>query len=79
MSDRKSLGESKTQHLEVKITIFLWTKTFFFFNMQVILEFGHTSTLRDVVDVDPGTATHDWEVGLVWMILDFSVECDNPG
>ena len=47
--------------------------------MQVILEFGHTSTLRDVVDVDPGTATHDWEVGLVWMILDFSVECDNPG
>ena len=32
--------------------------------MQVILEFGHTSTLRDVVDVDPGTATHDWEVGL---------------
>ena len=29
MSDRKSLGESKTQHLEVKITIFLWTKTFF--------------------------------------------------
>ena len=29
MSDRKSLGESKTQHLEVKITIFLWTKALF--------------------------------------------------
>jgi len=45
MSDRKSSGESKTQHLEV------------------ILEFGHTSTLRDAVDASvPGAATHDWEV-----------------
>jgi len=45
MSDRKSSGESKTQHLEV------------------ILEFGHTSTLRDAVESNvPGAATHDWEV-----------------
>ena len=30
---------------------------------QVILEFGHTSTLRDAVDANvPGAATHDWEV-----------------
>merc|ERR1719278_1998586 len=44
MSDRKSSGENKAQHLEV------------------ILEFGHTSTLRDAVDAVPGAATHDWEV-----------------
>ena len=32
---------------------------------QVILEFGHTSTLRDAVDSNvPGAATHDWEVRL---------------
>ena len=31
----------------------------------MILEFGHTSTLRDAVDASvPGAATHDWEVGL---------------
>ena len=29
----------------------------------MILEFGHTSTLRDAVDASvPGAATHDWEV-----------------
>ena len=31
----------------------------------MILEFGHTSTLRDAVDASvPGAATHDWEVSL---------------
>ena len=41
---------------------------------QVILEFGHTSTLRDVVDAVPGAATHDWEVsmlGFEWNIEEF--------
>ena len=30
--------------------------------LEVILEFGHTSTLRDAVDANvPGAVTHDWE------------------
>ena len=30
--------------------------------LEVTLEFGHTSTLRDALEPVPGTATHDWEV-----------------
>ena len=31
-------------------------------SLEVILEFGHTSTLRNALESVPGDATHDWEV-----------------
>ena len=32
------------------------------YKLEVILEFGHSSTLRDALESVPGPATHDWEV-----------------
>ena len=36
----------------------------------MILEFGHTSTLRDAVESNvPGAATHDWEVRFLGLLV----------